>query len=93
MSSIHLFLTNKKKGDQLMGAEEHLTKLMAAGLSPFGIRVNAICPGKLPFPLHVLRAGVTKLRPTGLFHSNLTTDAQGNLYPPMQASLANIPKG
>jgi hypothetical protein len=29
----------------------------------------------------------------GLFHSNLTTDDKGNLWPPMEEATKNIPKG
>lgn len=29
----------------------------------------------------------------GLFHSNLTTDSNGNLWQPMQEAVNNIPKG
>jgi NAD(P)-dependent dehydrogenase (short-subunit alcohol dehydrogenase family) len=68
--------------------EEHMTRMMSAGLMPFKIRVNSICPGT-PSPLLVFREGLM----IGLFHSNLTTDDKGNLWPPMEEATKNIPKG
>lgn len=75
---------------QSKAAEAHLTRLMAAGLGPLGIRVslaliNAAQPG-------LSIAQVNSIVP-GLFPSQLTTDPNGNFWQPMQDSIANIPKG
>jgi len=69
--------------------EEHMTRMMSAGLMPFKIRVNSICPGTPPFLYGFDRLRLMK----GLFHSNLTTDDEGNLWPPMEEATKNIPKG
>lgn len=65
-----------------------MTRLMAAALGPLGIRVSRLIPRWEDATQNKVNAIVP-----GLFPSQLTTDANGDFWAPMQDSIANIPKG
>jgi NAD(P)-dependent dehydrogenase (short-subunit alcohol dehydrogenase family) len=69
---------------QSKAAEAHMTRLMAAGLSPLGIRVNSVTPGR-----STKRSSLIQ----GLFPSELTTMSDGKFFPVMEDQMQNIPKG